>query len=112
MHEEKDILKKHPLNLHQIITVVVFAVSATFALTKIYDRFETVENRQKANYEAFEAELEAIKNYDKMQFEALHELIEKNYTTLKDDIEKVDGRVTKTTGRLQESLNELATQNE
>lgn len=85
MPNQPDILTKHPLTLRQIITLIAFAISATFTVTKIYDRFETMER-----------EIQSLQEQDKIQFE-----------NIKKDIERLDERITKTTGRNADKLTEV-----
>ncbi len=43
-----DIAKEKSLNNAQIVILVIFAISSTFALTNIYNRFEYTEDAQTA----------------------------------------------------------------
>lgn len=62
MDNQNDITKKRvPFSWAQFIAIIFFAVSSTFALTKIYDRFELLE----AEHHAYEEIMnEALKTLD------------------------------------------------
>ena len=65
-----DIVKERvPFNWGQFTAILFFAISTTFTLTKIYDRFEAVETQQQIDRSYFEEEILRIET-DMLELDA------------------------------------------
>ena len=67
-----NIENKKLLNVKQTIIVMVFCVSSTFALTKIYDRFELLEAQNKVDKQSI---IKVDERHDR-KFKRLQERVE------------------------------------
>lgn len=91
-----DIVKERvPFNWGQFIAIIVFCITSTFTITKIVDRFESVEKQQaldqKLNKEAFEAVYQYIKEMDEDQTRRLDTKTKRNSDAVQkiaDELEK------------------------